>query len=116
MTIEYLRGRIDAIDDQLVALLNARAACAIEIGRLKRTQGLPVFQREREKAVLLHTKAVTARLGGPLAEEAVGRLFERIIDEARRLEAAFDEVDAGVSSPDDRMQDGAISSKGGGSW
>jgi chorismate mutase len=115
VTIEDLRRRIDAIDDQLVALLNARAACAIEIGRLKRAQGLPVFQREREKAVLLHTKAVTARLGGPLAEEAVGRLFERIIDEARRLEAAFDEGLAGRTVPDAGMGD-VISGKGGGSW
>lgn len=93
MTIEDLRARIDAIDDQLVSLLNARAACAIEIGRLKRNQGLPIFQGDREKAVLTHTRAVTARLGGPLTEEAVARLFERVIDEARRLEAAFEEAD-----------------------
>jgi chorismate mutase len=99
VTIEDLRGRIDAIDDQLVALLNARAACAIEIGRLKRVQGLAVFQREREQAVLRHTRAATARLGGPLGEDAVGRLFERIIDEARRLEAAFEEPEAKGGMP-----------------
>ena len=99
MTIEDLRGRIDAIDDQLVSLLNARAACAIEIGRLKRDQGLPVFQRDREKAVIHHTREVTARLGGPLSEDAIGRLFERIIDEARRLEAAFEEADVKGGGP-----------------
>jgi chorismate mutase len=99
MTIDDLRCRIDAIDDQLVALLNARAACAIEIGRLKRSQGVPIFQRDREKAVLMHTRQVTARLGGPLSEEAVGRLFERIIDEARRLEAAFEDSDVKGGGP-----------------
>jgi chorismate mutase len=93
VTIEELRRRIDAIDHQLVSLLNARAACAIEIGRLKRREGLPVFQAEREKAVLAHARAVTEGLGGPLSEDAVGRLFERIIDEARRLEAAFEDAD-----------------------
>ena len=99
MTIDDLRGRIDAIDDQLVALLNARAACAIEIGRLKRGEGLPIFQRDREKAVLQHTRDATARLGGPLSEDAVGRLFERIIDEARRLEAAFEASDVKGGGP-----------------
>jgi chorismate mutase len=91
VTIEDLRARIDAIDDQLVSLLNARAACAIEIGRLKRRDALPIFQGDREQAVIRHSRAVTARLGGPLGEEAIARLFERIIDEARRLEAAFEE-------------------------
>jgi len=86
VTIEELRGRVDVIDDQIVALLNARAACAIEIGRLKHARGLPIFQREREQEVVKRARALTARLGGPLAEDAIGRLFERIIDESRRLE------------------------------
>jgi chorismate mutase len=49
--IDELRARIDVIDEQLVALLNTRAACAIEIGRLKRELGLPIYQPERETAV-----------------------------------------------------------------
>lgn len=93
VTIEDLRGRIDAIDDQIVSLLNARAACAIEIGRLKRGQGLAVLQREREHAVIHRSREVTARLGGPLSEDAIGRLFERIIDEARRLETTVEDAD-----------------------
>ena len=99
MTIEDLRGRIDVIDDQLVALLNARAACAIEIGRLKRGLGLPVYQRDREQAVLDRARTLTARLGGPLAEDAIARLFERIIDEARHVEAVAGEHDPGAGSP-----------------
>jgi chorismate mutase len=98
VTIEDLRGRIDVIDDQLVALLNARAACAIEIGRLKRARNLPIYQRDREKLVLSRARAVTAKLGGPLTEDAIGRLFERIIDEARQLEAAGGEVDPEAGS------------------
>jgi len=96
VTLEELRGRIDVIDDQLVALLNARAASVIEIGRLKRERGLPVYQPEREQEVLGRTRALTARLGGPLAEDAIGRLFERIIDEARHLEAGADGHDRGA--------------------
>ncbi len=86
--IDELRARIDVIDEQLVALLNTRAACAIEIGRLKRELGLPIYQPEREAAVVRRVREATTRLGGPLTADVVGRLFERIIDEARRLEGA----------------------------
>jgi chorismate mutase-like protein len=86
--IDELRERIDVIDEQLVALLNTRAACAIEIGRLKRAKALPIYQPDRETAVLRRVREVTAELGGPLTGDAIGRLFERIVDEARRLEGA----------------------------
>lgn len=86
MTIDDLRARIDVIDEQLIALLNTRAACAIEIGRIKRAQRIRLYQPERETAVVHHVRSVTERLGGPLTAEAIGRLFERIIDEARQLE------------------------------
>jgi chorismate mutase len=78
-----LRDRIDALDEQIVALLNERAACALEIGEIKRTIGMAIYQPGREKDVLDHVRRVNP---GPLDGEAVMRLFERIIDEARRLE------------------------------
>jgi chorismate mutase len=87
MTIDELRLRIDLIDEQLVTLLNMRATCAIEIGRLKRQVSMPIYQPEREAEVGRHVRAVTSQLGGPLSAEAVGRLFERIVDEARQIEA-----------------------------
>jgi chorismate mutase len=79
-----LRARIDAIDERLVALLSERAACALAIGQLKKSLGLPVYQPSREVEVLAHVKGVNP---GPLDDDAIGRLFERIIDEARRLES-----------------------------
>ena len=78
-----IRGRMDELDSELVALLNERASCAKEIGRLKETVGLNVYQPEREIEVLKH---VRSRNDGPLEADAITRLFERIIDEARRLE------------------------------
>lgn len=86
MTIDELRQRIDRIDEDLVRLLNERAGCALAIGGLKRESGLAVYQPSREAAVLGHVRAVGAALGGPLGPAAIGRLFERIIDEARRVE------------------------------
>ena len=92
--IEDLRRRIDELDAALVALLNERSACALAIGALKRELDLPVYQPDREKAVLANVRASNS---GPLDAEAVSRLFERIIDEARRLERlAGTEPDGGL--------------------
>jgi chorismate mutase len=81
--ITALRTQIDAVDEQLVVLLNARAAHALAIGRLKEQAHEPVYQPAREAEVLAHVRSVNQ---GPLDDGAVTRLFERIIDEARRLE------------------------------
>jgi chorismate mutase len=78
-----LRRRIDALDEQIVRLLNERASCALEIGHVKESLGLAIYQPERERDVLDH---VTGLNTGPLDQAAIRRLFERIIDEARRLE------------------------------
>ena len=59
------------------------AACAREIGHAKNLAGLEVYQPSREAEVLGHVQLIYM---GPLDDEAVKRLFERIIDEARRLE------------------------------
>jgi chorismate mutase len=86
LTIEELRSRIDVIDDQLVRLLNVRVACAVEVGRLKHEAGVPIYQPEREAQVLSRVKKSATDLAGPLTAEAVVRIFERVIDEARRAE------------------------------
>ena len=83
-TLEDLRKDIDRVDEVLVRLLNERARCACEIGRLKKAAGVPVYQPDREKEVIDHVRGIAVE--GPLGPEAIARLFERIIDEARRLE------------------------------
>jgi chorismate mutase-like protein len=96
--LEEWRRRIDTIDEQLMRLLNSRSACAVEIGRIKRAFGLPIYSPEREARVL---ERVMRENTGPLEPTAVRRVFERIIDEARRLErlAAQSEDDAGLRHP-----------------
>ena len=88
--IDDLRRRIDMLDEHLVRLLNARAACALEVGRLKRELNVPIYQPDREAEVL---KNVQDWNTGPLDQAAIKRLFERIIDEARHLERIADEVE-----------------------
>jgi chorismate mutase len=84
--IDELRRRIDELDEDLVRLLNERADCALRIGHLKQQLGIQIYQPSREQEVLRHVQACTTTMGGPLSPSALARLFERIIDEARRLE------------------------------
>lgn len=83
MDIDFWREKIDGIDERLVELLNERSRCAVEIGKIKRRDSLPLYQPDREQAVLKH---VMRRNRGPLDAGAIKRLFERIIDESRRVE------------------------------
>ena len=88
--LDDLRRRIDGIDEEIVRLLSARAACALEIGHEKKLAGLEIYQPAREAEVLAHVQQINP---GPLGDGAVRRLFERIIDEARRLERIADTSD-----------------------
>lgn len=83
-TLDELRDDIDRVDEVIVRLLNERARVAVEIGHLKKDLKVPIYQPDREKQVLAHVRSVASE--GPLGPDAIARLFERIIDEARRLE------------------------------
>jgi chorismate mutase len=79
------RRRIDELDKKLVELLNERSRCALEIGKIKQAESLPLYQPDREREVLENAERNNA---GPLTDAAIRRLFERIIDEARAAERA----------------------------
>lgn len=83
MNISDWRRRMDEIDKKLVELLNERSHCALEIGRIKQEQGIPIYQPTRESEVLSNAENNNQ---GPLSHAAIRRLFERIIDEARSAE------------------------------
>jgi chorismate mutase len=83
LDIDDWRNEIDSIDEQLLELLNRRSECAIAIGRLKRERDMPIYSPDRETQVIEH---VLGTNHGPLEPEAIRRLFERIIDESRRIE------------------------------
>lgn len=84
--LDALRAEIDRLDEVLVRLLDRRARCAYAIGRIKQADGRPVYEPAREVAVLGHVRQVNAALEGPLDDAAITRLFERVIDEARRIQ------------------------------
>lgn len=82
-SLDAWRRRIDEIDLLLVGLFNERTTCAIEIGHIKKRLSMEIYSPGREAQVIAN---VTAANRGPLDTEAVRRLFERVIDEARRIE------------------------------
>lgn len=78
-----LRERIDAIDRQILDLLNQRAGVAQEVGHVKAQTNAPVFRPEREMQVL---RNAAERNPGPLADDDVQTIFREIMSACRALE------------------------------
>jgi chorismate mutase len=78
-----IRVEIDDVDVELLALLNRRARLVLKLGVVKRDLGLKLFDPEREQEIY---GKVTKINEGPLTSESVTRIYERIIDESRRIE------------------------------
>lgn len=85
MTFDEIRAEIDDLDRQLLKIFNRRAELALAIGALKKERGLPIYDPEREKRIFTRVRTENP---GPLDDEAVVRLFERVVDESRSLERA----------------------------
>jgi chorismate mutase len=81
--MDDLRERIDAIDDELLKLFNERAKLALEIGRMKKDLGLPVYIPSREEQIITRVQQENP---GPLSPISVARLYQQLIQESRTLE------------------------------
>jgi chorismate mutase-like protein len=88
--LEEFRVLVDDVDRRIVALLNERTRVVEEIGRVKRQAQMPIYEPKREDQVFAN---VTETNHGPLTEEAVRRIFERIIDEMRTIQRTWMESD-----------------------
>ncbi len=78
-----LRKEIDSIDSRLLKLFNERAQRAIEIGIIKSAEDHEIYDPEREREII---RKMLEQNDGPLDEKAVIGLFQRLIDESRRVE------------------------------
>lgn len=83
MDISDIRKRIDEIDRQVVEILNERANCALEIGKMKTKGEKSIFAPERERQVL---GGVLKNNKGPLSDNAMSAVFREIISACRALE------------------------------
>ncbi|HTK95390.1 MAG TPA: chorismate mutase [Terriglobales bacterium] len=83
MDIAEWRKKIDEMDRKMVELLNERAKAAREIGRLKRSTDMPIYEPDREKRIFENVKQINQ---GPLSDLDLTQVFERIIDIMRNLQ------------------------------
>ncbi|WP_035348342.1 chorismate mutase [Edaphobacter aggregans] len=87
MEIADWRRKIDELDEQIVRLINQRAAAARAIGELKQKANLPVYEPQREKDVFDHVRRANP---GPLSDVEIVDVYERIIDVMRALQRHHD--------------------------
>ncbi len=83
MDIEDWREKIDEVDTKILELINKRSEFSIRIGEIKIGKAIPIHSPEREKTIM---KRMQKANPGPLKDDGVIRIFERIIDESRKLE------------------------------
>ena len=82
--LEEFRVAIDDLDRRIVELLNQRTRVVEDIGRVKRSADMPIYEPRREEQVFDNISEASA--DGPLTKDAVRRIYERIIDEMRMVQ------------------------------
>lgn len=83
-TLLELRDAIDAVDRQLLQLLNVRAELAHEVGELKKRDGSPIFRPDREAAVINKLQSLNS---GRLSAHSIGHIWREVMSACRALEA-----------------------------
>ena len=78
--LQGLRLQIDAVDRELLALLNRRASLSLEVGRVKANTSGPVFRPQRERQILDN---LASENSGPLPEEHLRSIWHEIFAASR---------------------------------
>lgn len=81
--LDSLRQAIDQVDRRILDLLEERVRLVLAVGDYKRKNSLPVYDPERERSLL---ERLSRAAQPPLDGDTVRRVFERLIDESRRIE------------------------------
>jgi chorismate mutase / prephenate dehydratase len=82
-SLDSLRQKIDALDTELLRLLNERASLAKEIGVIKNRACLPIYSPDREMKLL---RSLVERSQGPLRPEAIRAIYREIMSASLALE------------------------------
>ena len=83
---EAIRQEIDALDQELLTLLNRRQSLAQTIGRIKNKEGRGTLDFQREEEVLANLMHLNP---GPLSQAALRNVFREIISAAREVQIPF---------------------------
>jgi chorismate mutase len=92
--LEACRQQIDSLDQRIVDLVQQRARLVEEVGKIKREAHLPVTVPNREQQVI--AKAEERAKDGPLPSAAMGRIYQKVVEEMRNWEA---ELSAATPTP-----------------
>ena len=86
MKLEDCRKVIDAIDAEILGLLNRRADLSRLIGLMKTSAGLPIVDEAREDAVI---RRIVRENPGEIADAALISIYREILSESRRIQASI---------------------------
>ena len=81
--LEALRRSIDELDGRILELVAERVKVVLAVGQFKRANNLAAYDPERERKML---DRLCSQAPEPLDADTVRRIFERLIDESRRIE------------------------------
>src|SRR5690349_24658737 len=95
--IENPRAEIDAIDTEILQLLNRRAEIALRVGAVKAEKDASLVDPLRESQVL---ERLTSENPGPFDSTSIENIFQRIIDESLALQQSLYHRTPSITSPD----------------
>ncbi len=83
-----LREKIDALDEQILNLINQRAKVAMEVGKVKQTVDAsgPILKPEREADLVRRLQQLNS---GPISPESIAAVWTEIISTCRGLESTL---------------------------
>ena len=82
MTLEKCRNEIDRIDEEIIGLIEARFRVSESIAKIKKEQGLPIENREREKELLIGIKEMSS----PDLTEYNMMVYDRILEASKKYQ------------------------------
>jgi len=99
-SLNTYRDKIDALDLELLKLLNDRASVCLDIAKLKAEKGLEIHDPLREQAVFTY---LAQHNKGPLKAGDIEEIFKKIVSISRRLQSA-----ASANGPGARVESGEM--------
>lgn len=85
-TLEECRTAIDALDNEVIELLNRRMEVVHRVGEIKHQNKGAIYRPEREKAIIDRLNSLSVQSGGLLNRSAIEAIFLEIFAVARNLE------------------------------
>jgi chorismate mutase len=82
--LNVIRTEIETIDRELISLIARRVSLAKQVGAVKREEGLPTLDPQREAEVVSRAGRMARNAG--LDEESVRSIFWHLVETSRRVQ------------------------------